>query len=157
MTEAAVKTAAKLYHARDAMRTVLRDRYAERCREWMRAINFVMQRHGCSELQACVHIAKDCEAQSINTAVLFATVVEMSEGIFALPPLGAVVKYRATQPAQPGKVVEGAAVVVQYMTAENAPSPHMRPAERMLYVRECGGGSMQGKHHIIKASEVVQP
>ena len=50
MSEKAVKIAAALYDARDAMRHLLGDRYRERCELWVHAINRTMQRRGCDVL-----------------------------------------------------------------------------------------------------------
>lgn len=160
MSEKAVRIAATLYAARDAMRTVLGPNYRERCAEWVTAINIVMQRQGIDVLDAALLIAKHLAADETTSngasrALLFATAVEMTEGIFALPGLGTVVRYRTRHPAHPGKAAEGAATVVKYMTPANSPAPHMRPAERMLFVRECAPGPLKGQHHIIKASEVL--
>lgn len=153
-----LKTAEKLYEARDTMRSLLGDRYVERCTFWVGRINVVMQRQGCDELAAGMALAKEMEADKGggSPAVLFATVVEMIEGIFALPKVGETVKYRSTSRAHPGKVAEGKAEVVQYLTAAKAPAPHMRPEERMLYVRGCDHGRMHGQHFLIKSSEVVR-
>lgn len=155
MSEKAVRIAAQLYEARTAMRSLLGDRYRERCLHWVDCINRTMQRQGCDEITAALTLAKELSAQGGTPFVLFATVVEMIEGIFAPPAIGAVVSYQSTHPAHPGKVATGKATVVKYMTAANAPAPHMRPTERTLWVRGCDHGPMHGQHFIIKASEVV--
>lgn len=154
MSEKAVKIAARLYEARDTMRRLLGARYIDACRQWLPFINDAMQEHGCDELLAAIKVADRVNKEGGTPSVVLATAVEMVEGMFALPAIGAVVNYRSTHPAHPGKVAEGSAMVVKYMTAANAPAPHMRPAERMLFVRGCRG-PMHSKHFLIKASEVV--
>lgn len=155
MSEQAVKIAATLYQARDAMRTLLGDRYRERCQFWVDSINRVMQRRGCNEMEAALELAKEVQANHGSPAVLLAAAVEMIEGMFKLPAIGSVITYRQTHPAHPGKVAEGKAEVRQYLTAANAPAPHMRPSERSLYVRGVGGGPMQGQCFIVKQSQIV--
>lgn len=155
MSEQAVKIAATLYQARDAMRTLLGDRYRERCQYWVDSINRVMQRHGCDEMAATIELAKEIQLRGGGSGVLFAAYVEMIEGIFKLPAIGSVITYRQTSPRYPGVVAEGKAEVRQHLTAANAPAPHMRPAERTLYVRGVGGGAMQGQCFIVKQSQIV--
>jgi hypothetical protein len=121
----------------------------------VQSINRVMQRQGCDELQAALVLAKELAANGGTPFVLFAATVEMIEGIFAPPRIGTTVKYQTTHPAHPGKIAQGKATVVKHMAAANAPAPHMRPPERMLFVRGCDHGPMHGQHFIIKASEVV--
>jgi hypothetical protein len=155
VSEKAVRIAAQLYETRDAMRSLLGDRYRERCAAWVQSINLTMQRHGCDELTAALILAKDFTRDDGKPYVLLAAAVEMVEGIFSLPKPGAVVRYHTLHRADPSKTAEGAAMVVKHMTAANAPSPHLRPTERMLFVRGCGGGAMQSQHFLIKASEVL--
>lgn len=155
MTEKIIKIAAQLYEARDAMRQILGDRYVEKCTFWVERINVTMQRRGCNEITAAMELAKDLQRNGAGTGALFATVVEMVEGIFALPAIGSTIKYRQTHPSRPGVVAEGKAEVCQYITAATAPAPHMRPPERMLFVRGCDHGRMHGQHFLVKQSEVV--
>ncbi len=157
MSEQAVKIAATLYQARDAMRAILGDRYREHCQFWVDSINRVMQRRGCNEMQAALELAKELKAKGGGVEVLLAATVEMIEGIFKLPAIGSVITYRQTHPARSGVVAEGKAEVRQYLTAANAPAPHMRPAERTLYVRGVGGGPMQGQCFVVKQSQIVTP
>lgn len=154
MSESAVKVAVQLYEARDTMKRILGDRYRERCMEWVHMLNLTMQRQGCDVLEAALALAKDLQKQHAGSALLMATAVEMVEGIFALPKLTSVIKYRQTHPAHPGKVAEGKAFVVRYLTAKNSPTPHLRPPERTLFVR-CVDGPMSGSHIIVKQSEIV--
>lgn len=157
MSEKAVRIAGTLYECRDAMRNILGEaRYRERARDWVTMINLVMHRHGCDVLQATMKIAEDVAKQGGGTMMLFATAVEMIEGIYALPPLGTAIRYRTYHPTDASKCAEGTAVVEKYLTAETAPAPHMRPRERMLYVCECAGGPNHGRRFLIKASEVIR-
>lgn len=154
MSETAIRLAAKLYEVRDGMRRILGDRYRERCLHWVQMLNLTMQRQGCDVLEAALILGKDLERQGAGTDLLMATAVEMTEGIFALPKVTSVIQYRQTHPAHPGKVAEGRAVVLRYLTAKNAPAPHMRPPERMLFVRGVDG-AVTGQHFVVKQSEVV--
>ena len=155
MSEQAVKIAATLYKARDAMRFILGDRYREHCQFWVESINRVMQRRGCDEMHAMIELGKELHEKGGGTEMLLATYVEMIEGMFKLPAIGSVITYRQTSPSRQGIVAEGKAEVRQYLTAANAPAPHMRPSERTLYVRGVGGGPMQGQCFIVKQSQIV--
>lgn len=157
MSERAVKIAAALYEARDSMRTLLGERYRDHVAQWVPTFNARMQEAGCNELQAALKLAREVQDQGGTPFLVLAAAVEMVEGIFALPRIGSVVQYRSTYPAHPGKVAEGKAEVVKHLTAANAPAPHMRPPERILYVRGVDGGKMHGQHFLVKASEVVPP
>lgn len=156
MNKSSIKLAAHLYEAQETLRTFYGEKYREVLTPFLDHMNSEMQRRGCSELQASITLCRRLDGIKEDVAmpklILLALAVEMVEGIFALPAISSVIKYRVTKS---GHVVEGEAKVCQHLTAENAPGLHMRPAERMIFVRGCDHGRMHGQHFIVKQSEVV--
>jgi hypothetical protein len=70
--------AAKIYEARDSMRRIFGDRYADRVAEVRPVIAAYMKQHGVDEITAAIRIAKDGDSP-VLTGILLATAVEMVE------------------------------------------------------------------------------
>lgn len=78
--EREVRTAARLYEVRDAMRRLHGERYDARVAEIRPYIEATMERDGVSEIVAATRVAQRVTGNGFAVALIVATAVEMVEG-----------------------------------------------------------------------------
>jgi len=74
-----IQLAAKLYEARDAMRSLLGDRYAARMAELGGVLKKVAARDSSNEIQAAQTVIRAIDAQGFDAVQLLAAAVELVE------------------------------------------------------------------------------
>lgn len=79
MSEQHVNIASKLYSARRSLRSLFPDVFAERCKEWQRAINKVAEDRSITDIQAMIHIMTNLEGKEVAQMWVMAAYVEMVE------------------------------------------------------------------------------
>lgn len=77
----AIQIAAKLYEARDAMKSLYGDRFREKVAGWRPIIQAAMRKHGVDEVGAILKLneALGGRAGGITTLIIMAVAVEMVE------------------------------------------------------------------------------
>ena len=82
--EQAIRIAAKLYEARDAMQRLMGARYFTAVGHWRAVVRACMARHACPASETPLHLEKDLseaghQLDGSETAMLFSAVVEEIE------------------------------------------------------------------------------
>jgi hypothetical protein len=78
-TEQHVAMAAKMYECRATARRLLGDKYHQRMDEYARVVRAVAKRDNCNDIVAGATVIKEAGLQGMDSLLLMAAVVEMTE------------------------------------------------------------------------------